>query len=433
MIRSRSGSRWRIYGTVSLLACALGYIAALGMELWHQGHTWSTSHRELDFPSYYLAGQLLLQGKDVYSGLRSEARLQLGLDGYFIDSAVGPPAFVVSIAWLALLPYPAAWCLWQVLSLIAWIGSLWLIARELRPSLSLWGRIALGCAFVLFPPLAFHLVYAHTELFLLLGLTLSWLWLRRGKWLPAGLLLGLAAVTRLYPALFFLLLAQRRAWKALATSMGSALGMSLVAAALCGPTAYLRYVSVQHRVVPELYSRQGNLSLWGSVYKLASIWPALSRFPQVRDLLACLLSAAAVVLVFLLVQRHQAPHAADSEGPFSLDRGFALYIAACLLASPLAWAYYQVLLYLPFLILVSRLKAQQCAACFWALAVAGAASLSPLLALLCPQPPAAVRWVLAFLPTLTPAGTLLALAWMPKGAGAPVQASGQPSAIPSVG
>jgi len=397
-----------------LLAFAIAYGTALGYELWQQALTWRTRHQGLDFPSYYLAARQVVRGADPYSGLRTEARLLLGMEDYFIDSAVGPPAFVFALTPLALLPYPAAWAVWQILSLAALVGSLLWILHALRPGLSTWERILLGSGVVLFPPLTFHLVYAHTELFLLLTLVAAWLCLRRGKQAPAGMLLGLAVSTRLYPALLLLFLAQRKFWKALATTIGTAAGVCVLAGAIMGPTSYLRYWAVLREVIPTLYARQGNFSLWGSVHKVAALWPPLSQRPWLRDGLAYLLSVGVVALTFLLGARHHEP---PPQGPcvdlFSLDWGYALYIVACLLASPLSWANYQVLLYGPLILLWTTLKRRPSRPSLWAAGAGLAASLAPLLDLW-PHHPRGITWFQTFGPTLTLVGIFLALAVLPR-------------------
>lgn len=415
MAEGRLRSRLSAYAALVLLACAAGYVVAVGVELWHQAQDWAISHRELDFPSYYLAAHRLLQGQDIYSGLRTEARLRLGMEGYFIDSAVGPPAFAMVLAWLALLPYPVAWGVWQALSLVALACSIWLIVRELRLTLYKQEWVTLGCALVLFPPLAFHLVYAHTELFLLLTLTFAWLCLRRDRTILAGLLLGLAAATRLYPVLFILFLLQRRAWKALVAAAGAAVGISALAGLACDPGAYLRYGAIQREVIPNLYGLQGNASLWGMVFKVASLRSRVPGASLVPIVLGFLASLGIVAATFLLVRRAQAA-APASQGTevYMLDRGFALYTVACLLASPLAWVYYQVLLYLPFLVLLARLKERPCRRCLWAIGVAAIAALSPFATLLWRDPPTTIKWLQALFPTVTPAATLVALALLPS-------------------
>ncbi len=382
------------------------YWTSVGRAIGEQMRNWPVEHAERDFPWYYLAAGRLLRGEEIYSGLQEAARQELGIEDYFIDVAVSPPPFPLVIAPLALLPYPVAWLLWQGLSLVALGVSLWLILRELRLDLSPAATVILICGVLLFPPLTFHLFYAHTELFLLLLLTGAWISLRRGREVPAGVLLGLAAAVRLYPLIFLPYLWQRRARKALLAAVLTGLGLALLAGVVTGPEAYLRYLQVLRSEIPVFYPRSGNLSLWGSVYKVASFWPALGQRPIVRDLLAWGFFLAVVGGTFWLTR---AAHRSDR-----LDRDYNLLIAAALLASPLSWIYYQVLLYLPFLLLGKELRRTESRRTLLLLVVLGlVAALFPLLLA---GAGGSSRWMeraAAFLPTLTTLAIYPALAILP--------------------
>jgi hypothetical protein len=287
-----------------------------------------------------------------------------------------------------------------------------LLFHEVGPALSPAARLRLACAAFLFPPLTFHLLYAHTELFLLLALAGAWLLLRRGKEVPAGLLLGLAAAIRIYPLFFLFYFPLRRAWKGLLAAVAGGLAWAGLSLLVAGPASFLHYLTTLRGEVSTLYARWGNFSLWGSVHKLASIWPALGEWTLLRDGLALGLSAGILLLSLWLARRAGA------------DRAYGLLIVGALLASPLSWIYYQVLLYLPLFFLVRSLyqdrvtpasppQGQRAAgrrsAVLILLIVALAASLAPVLAGLLPLPVGLGRAV-AFAPTLTLLGVYVALA-----------------------
>jgi hypothetical protein len=413
-------------GTWVLLAVAIVYLLLVGIELFGQASAWPTLHRDRDFPSYYLAARRLLRGQDTYTGLQEDAR-ELGIADYFIDAAVNPPTFTLATLFLALFPYVVSWGLWQVLSLAALVLALALMVREQwsfgvepQPAPSLrsgqertalaggWPAVLrLGCAALLFPPLTFHLLYAHTELLMLLLLTVSWVLLRRDRQVASGILLGLAAAVRIYPLVLLLYLLLRRSWKAFFAAVVSGLTWAGLTALVAGPSSFLRYLAVLRGEVPSLYPLWGNFSLWGSVHKLASIWPALAGQPAVRDGLALAFSLGTLGLTLWLARR-------PGRAPADLGREYSLFIVAALLASPLSWVYYQVLLYLPFGCLLAALRERRRPAVAALLGVALAASLTPVLSGLVALP-TALSHVAAFLPTLTLAGTYLALALLPRG------------------
>ncbi|MGB9722738.1 MAG: glycosyltransferase family 87 protein [Chloroflexia bacterium] len=394
-------ARLLLLGSLLLLGLSLVYAGLLLGEMVRQLQEWPNLHQDRDFPWYYLTAEKLWRGQDFYQGLREAAR-SLGLADYFVDYAVAPPTFALAVAPLALFPYPIAWGIWQLLSLAALGWTLTLIAREVRPPWSppLW--IILGCLVLLFPPLSFHLLYAHTELFILLLLTGAWVSLRRGREIPAGLLLVLAGVLRLYPLLFLLLLLQRRAWRALIAALVGGLGLVFLAGLAAGPASYLRYLEVLRHDISTFYPLWGNASIWGSIHKAAALWPPLGGQPWLRDGLAAVLSLGLLGGTLALTWK-------DAPLPTSLDRHFALFTAAVLLLSPLSWVYYQVLLYLPFFLLLAAWQEGRLSrpiryvvVAAWALAFASLAqAVSPL---------GGIKTVTSFLLTLPPAGVYLALA-----------------------
>ncbi len=394
-------------GSVVLVAVALAYLFLVGSELLQQVQDWPTLHQDRDFPSYYLAARRLLRGADLYGGYQEEAARTLGMSNYFIDTAVTPPTFALVTVPLALVPYPVAWVSWQVLSLAALGLSIFLAVREERPVFSAPAWAALACAVLLFPPLTFHLLYAHTELFVLLLLTGAWLCYRHGREIPAGLLIGLAGAVRVYPLFLVVFLLQRRSWKGFLSALGSALGLAALAAAVAGPSSYLRYLAVLQTEVPKLYPLQGNCSLWGTVHKVAVLWPALGAQPLLRDGLAAACSLAVLLLTIWLARR-------PGPAPAIVERPYGLYIAGALLASPLSWIYYQVLLYLPLVFLLAAMRRANRPRALPVLLLltllAALTSLAgPLLDL-----PAGLRLALDLLPSLTTVAVYVALAGMPS-------------------
>ncbi len=392
-------ARLLFLGYVLLLILSLIYAGLLLGEMFRQAREWPLLHQDKDFPWYYLTARKLWQGQDFYRGLREAART-LGIAEYFVDYAVSPPTFALAVAPLALLPYPVAWGIWQFLSLVALGGALALIVREIRPPFPPLTWMALGCLILLFPPLSFHMIYAHTEVFILLLLVGAWVSLRRGREVSAGLLLALAGVLRLYPLFFLFLLLQRRAWRALLASFVGGLALVLLAGLAAGPESYLRYLGVLRNDISTFYPLWGNASLWGIVHKVAALWPPLGGLPWLRDGLAAGLSLGLLGGTAALAWK-------DAHLPNRLDRHFALFTASVLLASPLSWVYYQILLYLPFFLLLSawqKGRLSRPARCF--VVAAWALSFAPLLQVI----PLAGKTILSFLLTLPPAGVYLALA-----------------------
>jgi len=137
--------------------------------------------------------------------------------------------------------------------------------------------------------------------------------------------------------------------------------------------------------------------MWGSVHKLAAVWPALGAQPLLRDGLALALSAAALLFSLGFARSLE-------EG-----RAYGLMIVGALLASPLSWVYYQVLLYLPFLFLLAIVRqARNAATLRIILSATFVTSFLPFAQVL-PNLPRAIDIVISFGLSLPLIGTMIAL------------------------
>jgi Glycosyltransferase family 87 len=263
-----------------------------------------------------------------------------------------PPAFLMLIGPFALLPVAWGAALWDLLGLGAIAASIWLVVWELRlrPSPRLLGLLLVLLAF--WPPLLGTLLEAQISPVLLLLCTLAWWAARRGRTGWAGAALGLAAALRLFPAVAVGYFVLRRDWRATLWAVAACAGAELVALPLIGVRGFVAYLT---REAPstnaEWMVNAHNVSAWGfagMVFAGNQVAGPLVSAPGVARLCAeALLVGVFGLLAWLTV--------AGRRRTFAEDEGtFLAYVPAMLLASPLTWTHYFVVLLLPILVLGGR-------------------------------------------------------------------------------
>lgn len=266
---------------------------------------------------------------------------------------------------LMLLPFPtyaAAWWGWATISIACWLGALGLLLRELggviRTRLdSLWWPLLIA-ALINFPPVQSHLFWGQLQLPLLLLLTASWLSLRRGQDVRAGIFLGLAIALKLFPALLILFLLIQRRWRcvmAASVTATAVLGVSFVLVGL--DQAYYYFSTVLPEIEHSLAQTTVTTTSIGAVFRGAFGDPILASWVSlvIRSLVVVLAAIGSARL-------HNAP-----------DRAFALGMTTLVLAPPVVWEHYFVLLYLPWLELLARAPQRRLALAYFLIATASLA------------------------------------------------------------
>jgi len=257
-----------------------------------------------DFQTFADAGRAVSAGEDPYA-LSAERATNLN-----------PPLSLLFFRWLAPLEPRAAYRAWQALSaLLFGLAFLWL-ARTPGMVLSggrwLWALALAG----LWYTLLMGQIYAA----LLLLCAGAWSLLERGRPVAAGVLIGLLAAIKPNLALWPLLLLASGAPLAALPALGVALALSLVPALVYGPGIYLGWLRALEACPADALTT--NVSLPGLAARLGR--------PGLGIVLSAALAAGAIALA---LWRRPAPLQAS-----------ALALPATLLASPIAWVGYTVLL-----------------------------------------------------------------------------------------
>lgn len=290
--------------------------------------------------------------------------------------------------------YTLVWWAWAAVSLACWGAALRLLLGQVLPSpagqalrRSDWWPVFLA-ALVNFPPVLVHLTWGQLQLPLLLILTGAWLELRRGRETRAGLLVGLAITLKVFPLLLLLPLALQRRWRCAAAALllsGAALGLSFAAV---GPQQVAFYIT---RVLPEINRQEILTDNYAITQTLRlALGPGFPAGPA-----GLALRLAGLALLAWLALRPGTP----------ADQALAAGVTATLWLSPIVWAHYFVLAYLPCADLLLRAGRRRRAAL--ALAYFGIATASLLFYV--PEP---AIWAAQALPVLG-TGLLLALQCAP--------------------
>ncbi len=246
-----------------------------------------------------------------------------------------PPSLLLITPFM-LLSVPLAGLLWDLLALVALFVALALIAGELRLRLRPWQAAALIAFVAVWPPLLNTLLNSQISPLLLLLFVLAWRWARHGRSAAAGAALGLATALRLFPGLLIVYFALRRDWRLVGASLATFTASSLILLPFIGPGAYWDYIAGETpAATADWIASQHNTSLVGLAYHL------LGANTSAATLLGRLLTAALLLaLVALTWMRRRIPFVRD-------EATFLAYVPAALLATPILWQHYFVVLLLP--------------------------------------------------------------------------------------
>ncbi len=203
-----------------------------------------------DFAADYVGARALLNGRDPYP-LLADAFKNVGLDWPVYARSTHPPTAEVLALPVARFSWATASAIWAWLMLIALVVSGWALGLRLT-----WAAAVAMLAVLLWPPAAWS-VCQLTALWLL-GAAVAWRW--REQSLFAGLAIGLAALTKLFPALLLAPFLLHRRWNT-ATGLAAVFGSAMSIALILNPHSLSRFLEVGSREADQQRFRLDNGSL----------------------------------------------------------------------------------------------------------------------------------------------------------------------------
>jgi arabinofuranan 3-O-arabinosyltransferase len=264
---------------------------------------------------------------------RSTAALLHGVDIYHTGSILpnlNPPFLSVLLAPFGLLPVMPSYWLFSAVTVALVVGSVLVSARELglgRAATAFGVLTMLACS-----PLHGTLLLGQIYGLLLAGLTAAWLAGRRGHPVLCSVLLALVVAVK--PSLAPLLLVPlvQRRWRQLATGVVAAAGFSLVGVLAAGPSSAWEWLRLATGTpAPEV---DANASLPGLAARLGL--PGVSGW---------LITVVVLVATLYRVRGSRAPDRSEPGTVGPSDAVLFAVAAACLVAAPIAWLNYVVMLW----------------------------------------------------------------------------------------
>ncbi|CAN5755997.1 hypothetical protein BH18ACT11_BH18ACT11_07460 [soil metagenome] len=280
----------------------------------------------VDFDSFWRSARAMLEGQDIYdTGVR------------LVN--LNPPVWTVLISPLGLLEPITAYRVFVLISEVIVVAYLAWIVEELRlrPGWTAVGAVMLLLSSPLLATLALGQVYPV----LALGLVAAWIADRRERQEISGAALGLVVALKpsLLPVLLWPLV--RRKWRASVAAVVCVAVVTLVGVVILGPGATLDYIGVlRDRSVSPYWDNASLPAAAARLFTENSYAQNVATLPWMVPV-GYALGIAAIAITVMRV-RH---------GP---EVGLWVLVAASLLASPIAWHNYLVLLGPGVLLLLAR-------------------------------------------------------------------------------
>lgn len=316
-------------GALAVLATVLAAGVTVGLFIRYPGVLVSgvanpDPKGHVDFETFWRSTSALLHGGDVYH------------TGSILPN-LNPPFLSLLLAPFGLLPVMPSYWLFTALSVVLVTVSVLLAARELRlgRAASWFGVLTMWACSPLHGTLLLGQIYG----LLLAGLTAAWLAARRGHPLLSAVLAAL--VVALKPSLAPLLLVPlvQRRWPALWTGLGASAGFSLAGVLVAGPSSALEWLHLATGTpAPEV---DANASLPGVVARLGG-----------PGVLGWLITVVVTVVSLWWVRNRPVLGRVRPGAVGPADAVLFAVAAGCLLAAPIAWLNYSVMLWPGALVLL---------------------------------------------------------------------------------
>lgn len=349
----RSWSNW-----LELALWGAGLVLGLYF-LWVKLRAWGPIDQpeHTDFDVYYLAAMAARFNPGLLYGNPEDLMQKLGLALHPASPYFYPPPFALLVEPLAWFPPEVAGRIFFWINAASGLATGALIVLWHRGSRAGWLGLLL---WLLLPSVWDTLYHGNLSLIFALLIFLAMIGMLSEKWwaqLLGGLLLGLTAAIKIYPALLFVAALWRRKWPFAAG--GITTGLLYLGAGLLAlpPTVWAPFLAGMSGHAAELETQANsfiwNESLWAFWRKVAYSGPiSLSLQGQsLGDRVAAPLlpafvaqalavGSAALILALLLRSVWQLRAAA----PANLELGWALVLLSMLVISPITWHHYLALL-----------------------------------------------------------------------------------------
>lgn len=323
----------------NLRRAALGLLALLGAESLVSLHeAFAPATMEIrDLAQDYILGKSFLAGVNPYSPVPPEFNSPAHVVAH-------PPTASLFFFPISFLQYETFSIVWMALELWGLVAGVYLLGRGAGCRLGAGLTALLSLALVAWPPVYTDLYWGQTALIQLPLVAGAWWALRERSDLLAGVLVGLTLIVKPFAWPLLLLLLFRRQWSAVAGCAAAVAAAVAVTLVQFGAESYVTYLTdTLPRVNSQWRGSLANISLnslpWRvfdgttSVAGGSQVTPPLLANPALAQILSLLIPA--FVLIAALVPAVRLPRP---------GLGFGLVLGASVLASPISWSHYIVLM-----------------------------------------------------------------------------------------
>ncbi|HJP90505.1 MAG TPA: glycosyltransferase family 87 protein [Pyrinomonadaceae bacterium] len=285
-----------------------------------------------DFVQFYLMGYALRAGANLYAPIPElAAKFEPHLNEWLRVSAYPPIVALIGLP-LSYLPYFWAVVVWLLIEIGSLLTAVFLTVKRFGWRTAPTPVVITACFFIGWQPIYMEITLGQLMIPILLLLTLTWLALRAGKDVQAGVLLGIVVAIKLYawPLVIFLFLARRRRSAFIAIAVVLAANALMIATV--GTSVVVDYYSrVGGTVLAEYVSDLWNFSAWSIGFRAAGTVGGI------------VLSFAVLCCSLLLALRSN-----------DFETGFMIMLIASTVLQPISWIHYLVTLLPAFCFVANR-------------------------------------------------------------------------------
>jgi alpha-1,2-mannosyltransferase len=289
-----------------------------------------------DFQVHYYGAADLIQGQNPYLP-----------DANFFTPQVYPPFDMVFFIPFLVFPYEVAEKVWTSLSILAVLGTLFLIAKHFKVSFFHPLHLFLAALVFLAFPTKFTFGMGQINAVILLFTTLVWYFMQKKEYVKSGIFLSFPVMLKFYPLLVLPYLVWIRKWKILFACI-------VTSVVLFGTSLFFVPFQIQYmfftQMLPDL------LASWKGDYYNQAFTGVLMRVVEDENLrqvlrvaFALLLTAISFIVIILRKQK--------SISVLNLE--IALLLTLSILINNFSWQHHYIQLVLPFFILVYTIREQK--------------------------------------------------------------------------
>jgi hypothetical protein len=314
----------------------------------------------LDFAQEWASVQNLFHGEPIYGDQEQALHRYLGYvrnkdnpaENFSLQVNAHPPTSVLLAVPFCWLDYADAFLAWNLLSLVCFAVSLWVVIRQLGLRVTGWGLLAAWALLLFCNPFRQQINQGNLNLLLMLLFAAAWALERSEKPGWAGLVIGLATAIKLFPGFLLVYYAARGRWRVVIAGTLTVIGLTLLTLPVVGLDTYVSYY---RDAMPKVTIFRGwwiNASLPGLFNKLLDGSSGHTLPLVANPALAMAMTAAIIVILcaVLFVATRRARTRREH------DLTFGLAVVTLLLIAPLTWDHYFLLLLVPLAVLWKDLR-----------------------------------------------------------------------------